>query len=82
VVFTVMASLAPFESVLIYSYGMGMGFESSHEELPGMVAEGISEQNQLGFYQRWAEFMQTRSWTELSPNGQALSGCKGGPGKE
>ena len=40
-----------------YNYQMGMGFEGSHEDWPGRISEGISEQNQRGFYKRWAELM-------------------------
>jgi phenylpropionate dioxygenase-like ring-hydroxylating dioxygenase large terminal subunit len=50
-----------------YNYQMGMGFEHLHEMLPGVVSEGITEQNQRGFYKRWAEFMAARSWDVLLP---------------
>jgi len=40
-----------------YNYQMGMGFESSRDDWPGQISEGISEQNQRGFYKRWAELM-------------------------
>jgi hypothetical protein len=37
-----------------YNYQMGMGFEHTREDWPGIISEGISEQNQRGFYKRWA----------------------------
>ena len=40
-----------------YNYQMGMGREHTHDLLPGTVSEGITEQNQRGFYQRWAALM-------------------------
>jgi phenylpropionate dioxygenase-like ring-hydroxylating dioxygenase large terminal subunit len=50
-----------------YNYQMGLGFESSHPDLLGVITVGISEQNQRGFYKRWAEFMAARSWADLLP---------------
>jgi hypothetical protein len=50
-----------------YNYQMGMGREQTHELLPGMVSEGITEQNQRGFYKRWAEYMEASSWDDLLP---------------
>src|SRR6184192_1771922 len=40
-----------------YNYQIGMGYEGTHDALPGVVTAGISEQNQRGFSQRWAAFM-------------------------
>ena len=58
-----------------YNYQMGLGWEHAHETLPGTVSEGITEQNQRGFYKRWAELMQAESWAELlpraTPNGKS-----------
>jgi phenylpropionate dioxygenase-like ring-hydroxylating dioxygenase large terminal subunit len=48
-----------------YNYEMGIGFEGPHELIPGLVTQGNSEQNQRGFYKRWAEFMEARSWDDL-----------------
>ena len=48
-----------------YNYQMGMGFEHARDDVPGMVSEGISEQNQRGFYKRWADLMAGKSWDEL-----------------
>jgi 3-phenylpropionate/trans-cinnamate dioxygenase alpha subunit len=45
---------------------MGMGHESTHDTLPGLVSEGHSEQNQRGLYKRWAELMAGKSWDELA----------------
>jgi nitrite reductase/ring-hydroxylating ferredoxin subunit len=52
-----------------YNYQMGLGYEGTHDAAPGVVTVGISEQNQRGFYQRWAAFMDTTSWTDLAPSG-------------
>ena len=56
-----------------YNYQMGMGYESTHEAVPGTVTIGISEQNQRGFYTRWAECMEAKSWADLMPAGVAVS---------
>jgi phenylpropionate dioxygenase-like ring-hydroxylating dioxygenase large terminal subunit len=48
-----------------YNYEMGLGFEGSYDGLPGVVSEGVSEQNQRFFYNFWAELMAGRSWDEL-----------------
>lgn len=48
-----------------YNYQMGMGFEGSREDWPGQISEGINEQNQRGFYKRWAELMTGTSWDAL-----------------
>jgi hypothetical protein len=48
-----------------YNYQMGMGFEGSRDDWPGQISEGISEQNQRGFYKRWAELMAGTSWEDL-----------------
>ncbi len=50
-----------------YNYQMGMGFEHTRDDMLGLVSEGISEQNQRGFYQRWAELMAGKTWEELVP---------------
>jgi len=52
-----------------YNYQMGLGYEGMHEAVPGVVTMGISEQNQRGFYQRWAACMDATSWTDLAPSG-------------
>ena len=51
-----------------YNYQMGMGYEGTHPAAPGVVTVGISEQNQRGFYQRWAAFMDATGWPELAPS--------------
>jgi 3-phenylpropionate/trans-cinnamate dioxygenase alpha subunit len=40
--------------------------------VPGVVTIGISEQNQRGFYRRWAEFMAAQSWADLVTKALAL----------
>ena len=52
-----------------YSYEMGIGFEKPDYPVPGEVIGGITEQNQRGFYQHWAELMDAESWEDLPPNG-------------
>jgi hypothetical protein len=52
-----------------YNYQMGLGYEGTHDAVPGIVTIGISEQNQRGFYQRWAAFMDATGWTDLAPPG-------------
>jgi len=51
-----------------YNYQMGLGFEQRAESLSGaLVTEATTEQNQRGFYNRWAELMDAGSWDELAP---------------
>lgn len=52
-----------------YNYQMGMGYESEHPEVPGQVTVGMSEQNQRGFYRRWAECMAAPNWEAMLPAG-------------
>lgn len=53
-----------------YNDQMGLGYEGAHSSVPGVVTAGTSEQNQRGFYQRWAAFMDVISRTNLaSPRG-------------
>jgi phenylpropionate dioxygenase-like ring-hydroxylating dioxygenase large terminal subunit len=52
-----------------YNYQMGLGYEGTHPAVPGVVTVGISEQNQRGFYKRWAECMAAQSWADLAPVG-------------
>ena len=48
-----------------YNYQMGMGYEGSDVPLPGLVTPNITEQNQRGFYKRWAEYMNADNWEDL-----------------
>ena len=48
-----------------FNYQMAMGIDDHHPGIPGVLAEGITEQNQRGFYRRWLDFMQARSWDDL-----------------
>ncbi len=41
-----------------YNYEMGIGQEYPDYGLPGVITDRVSEQNQRGFYQRWAELMK------------------------
>ena len=48
-----------------YNYQMGLGFEGSDLPLPGLVTPALTEQNQRGFYKRWAEYMDADNWEDL-----------------
>ena len=50
-----------------YNYAMGQGHEKTSDALPGtlLTYEGVTEQNQRGFYKRWAELMDAESWADL-----------------
>ena len=50
-----------------YHYAMGQRHERTSDALPGavMTSEDASEQNQRGFYRRWAEIMDPESWADL-----------------
>ncbi len=45
---------------------MGLGHETSHEGLPGVMSGWPSETNQRSFYTRWAEVMGASSWDKIS----------------
>jgi phenylpropionate dioxygenase-like ring-hydroxylating dioxygenase large terminal subunit len=49
-----------------YNYQMGLGFEGSDADLPGVVSEGYNEQNQRALYQRWADMMAGQAWDETA----------------
>jgi len=44
-----------------YNYEMGLGLAYPDYGVPGVTTDRIAEQNQRGFYQRWAELMEVRS---------------------
>ncbi len=50
-----------------YSYEMGQGHEKTSDALPGalLTYEPVTEQNQRGFYKRWAQLMDADSWADL-----------------
>jgi len=49
-----------------YNYAMGMGYEQPAEGLRGaLVTEATTEQNQRGFYRRWAQMMDAATWDEM-----------------
>jgi len=50
-----------------YNYQQGLGFSEPCEQLPGAVwcGETVTEQNQLIWLKRWAEFMEGRDWDQL-----------------
>ena len=58
-----------------YNYEMGLGreitrFEDHGLALPGVITDvtqgTASEQNQRGFYRRWRQFMEAKSWADLA----------------
>jgi len=52
-----------------YSYQMGLGFEEPAGGLEGAIfTPGVSEQNQRGFYNRWAAMMDAGSWEGMEPH--------------
>lgn len=52
-----------------YNYEMGRGYERPLEGVRGaLFTDETTEQNQRGFYQRWAQFMEAASWDELLPH--------------
>ena len=52
---------------------MGIGISRDDTGLPGVVTERISEENQRGFYRRWAAMMDSKSWDDLAPTGNGRS---------
>ena len=50
-----------------YHYGMGQRHERNSGALPDalLTSEDVTEQNQRGFYKRWAELMDAESWAAL-----------------
>ena len=50
-----------------YNYEMGIGYVEEDTGLPGVVTARISEENQRGFYRRWAAMMDAKGWDEMAP---------------
>ena len=50
-----------------YNYQQGLGYSEPCEKFPGTVSSGeqVTEQNQLIWLKRWAEFMEGRNWDQL-----------------
>jgi phenylpropionate dioxygenase-like ring-hydroxylating dioxygenase large terminal subunit len=61
------ASLGAVARQYPYNYQQGLGFSEPCDLLPGAVwcGETVTEQNQLIWLKRWAEFMEGRTWDEL-----------------
>ncbi len=47
-----------------FNYQLALGHEGTHEDFPGVVADGPSEHSARGFYRRWASLMKAENWTE------------------
>jgi 3-phenylpropionate/trans-cinnamate dioxygenase alpha subunit len=50
-----------------FNYQMGYGHERYREDLPGRIGPRSSESNMRGFYGRWLQLMQAKSWADV-PN--------------
>jgi hypothetical protein len=61
------ASLGVIARRYPYNYQQGLGHSASCEKLPGSVTSGeqVTEQNQLIWLKRWAEFVEGRDWEQL-----------------
>jgi hypothetical protein len=46
-------------------YGMSLGQERQSEDYPGAIGPRVSEHNQRGLYNRWAEMMAADSWADI-----------------
>jgi hypothetical protein len=57
---------------LPYNYQQGLRYSVPYEGLPGAVwcGERVTEQNQLIWLKRWAEFMEGRDWDQLMRRSQ------------
>ncbi|WP_326837391.1 aromatic ring-hydroxylating dioxygenase subunit alpha [Amycolatopsis rhabdoformis] len=53
------------------NFQMGLGFEEYRGwGMPGMTNDTISETNARGFFRRWLDLMQGRSWQEIAESDQ------------
>jgi len=59
-----------------YNYSLGVGHEQRTSDVPGLVKDGLitthhfmTEQNQRGQYQMWAELMDAEDWDDVRANG-------------
>ncbi len=48
-----------------FNYQLGLGHERSDGIIPGSIIDGVSEQNQRGFYEYWSEMINAESWADL-----------------
>jgi len=61
------ASRSPLARRYAQELSMGVGHSGPDEMYPGIMSERyISESNQRLFYQRWEEFMNAESWSDIS----------------
>ena len=51
-----------------YNYEMGLGQDYGVYDIPGVITDQIAEHNQRGFYQRWVELMEAKSWDAVAPH--------------
>ena len=62
-----LSGLSPMGKKVLSQVVMGMGHETTHDALPGKVAgRKVNEVPQRGLYARWQEFMNAKSWKEIS----------------
>jgi phenylpropionate dioxygenase-like ring-hydroxylating dioxygenase large terminal subunit len=61
------ASLGVIARRYPYNYQQGLGHSAVCDKLPGSVTSGeqVTEQNQLIWLKRWAEFVEGRDWEQL-----------------
>jgi hypothetical protein len=76
---------------LTFHHAMDLGHdERYHEDMPGAVTQGLSEQNQRGFYHRWTAMMSGDYRLPPAPhangarreNGRAAPSVRRGRGEE
>ncbi|MBM3939291.1 MAG: aromatic ring-hydroxylating dioxygenase subunit alpha [SAR202 cluster bacterium] len=48
-----------------YNYQIGRGHQFTDPTMPGLLVQGVAEQNQMGMYNFWAELMMYDTWDEL-----------------
>ena len=57
---------SPVARKVAQDLSMGKGHAGLHSKYPGTVSdEYISENNQRGFYLRWQQFMNAKSWVDI-----------------
>ena len=61
------AGLSPMARRSLQYLAMGIGHETTHPAFPGSVGGAhVNEGTQRGLYTRWQEFMNAKSWKEIS----------------
>jgi 3-phenylpropionate/trans-cinnamate dioxygenase alpha subunit len=55
-----------------FNYAMGMRYETSNEDYPGVLGPHITEVNQRGFYAHWSKVMNAESWADIKNTPDAV----------